>query len=388
MLPMPTWHEKEEALHARLREGKRGAARALLLAELAAYAQDVVRAARAEPGRVIPPAELAQATRWLERPVFICGHHRSGTTLLQELLDGHPELVVLPSEGTYFTSFRRVARADPEAQALDAFAAEWVSRLVDPNYPPHFKLGRSTADHQPYVTFVRSLFAWQRELPMALPRLAQFGTLLALVAAYREVALPGVAPNLWVEKTPLNERYRSKFAAFDNALFIHVVRHPADSFASLMQALRQGGVANPPRAAHAADIGHSLLLAAENSARHEGRYLVVRYEDLTASPAREMERVRAFLKIAGHDTLTRATSGGIAVAPNSSFGVGTAGEVVKPGKRAELTPEDSELLATYAGEAARLHGYELVPLASWRRTMIRLRHAPSEAVRRLRIALR
>jgi hypothetical protein len=29
-----------------------------------------------------------------QRPLFICGLPRSGTTLLQGLLDGHPQLVV------------------------------------------------------------------------------------------------------------------------------------------------------------------------------------------------------------------------------------------------------------------------------------------------------
>ena len=89
--------------------------------------------------------ERAGALAWLLRPVFICGHHRSGTTLLQSLLDGHPQLLTLPNEGTYFTSFAYAARAAPSTADLETFAARWIERFVDPNFAPHFRLGRSDA---------------------------------------------------------------------------------------------------------------------------------------------------------------------------------------------------------------------------------------------------
>jgi predicted AAA+ superfamily ATPase len=39
------------------------------------------------------------------RPVFIGGLRRSGTTLLQRLLDGHPELLVYPLEDCIIRDF-------------------------------------------------------------------------------------------------------------------------------------------------------------------------------------------------------------------------------------------------------------------------------------------
>ena len=36
------------------------------------------------------------------RPVFICGHPKSGTTLVRALVDDHPELVVFPEETSFF----------------------------------------------------------------------------------------------------------------------------------------------------------------------------------------------------------------------------------------------------------------------------------------------
>ena len=54
-----------------------------------------------------------------ERPVFVVGHRKTGTTLLQELLDGHPQLAVLPGESNHFNTFlpRKQARIAQDAQA-------------------------------------------------------------------------------------------------------------------------------------------------------------------------------------------------------------------------------------------------------------------------------
>ena len=391
MPPTADWVEREEALLARLRDRPRGPARAALLAELALYADDVVRAVRCESFPAIGLSEVTGDAGWLERPVFLCGHHRTGTTLLQALLDGHPELVVLPSEGTYLSSFRYVAHTNPGPRELDAFAAEWVSRLVDPSHAPHFKLGRSTANTQPYVSIVRRMLAWQAQLPQSMPGLARFSALLALlalVAAYRDVALPGSAPRMWAEKTPLNERNVQKLAVFGHARFIHVVRNPGDSFASLLRALHMAGGTGPARAVHAAAIGNSLRLAATNAARWPDRYLVVKYEDLTDSTAREMERVRAFLGIGEHPTLTQPTAVGIAVQANSSFDRGAAGVVKRSRHGGELAPADSRLLAAFAGDPARAFGYDLAHLSGWQRSLLRARYAPMDALRRLRIAQR
>src|SRR6478736_6624366 len=105
------WIGMEAAIAARLPGVGGASARPELLARLAEYSNAAVLAAR-ELGALVPSsAECDTAMKWLLRPVFICGHQRSGTTLLQNLLDGHPQLLLLPSEATYFTSFAYVARA-------------------------------------------------------------------------------------------------------------------------------------------------------------------------------------------------------------------------------------------------------------------------------------
>src|SRR5690606_8473506 len=165
MTAFARWLEMEEAIAGSLpSDVKEPQSRARLLALLSDYAKAAVCEAR-RIGAVVPAAEeRTRALAWLDRPVFICGHHRSGTTLLQELLDGHPELLVLPSEGTYFSSFGYVAHARPREHEVDRFIAEWIVRLIDPNHEPHFKLGRSDSSGNPYVLFAQRILGWRAAL--------------------------------------------------------------------------------------------------------------------------------------------------------------------------------------------------------------------------------
>ena len=44
------------------------------------------------------------------KPIFIIGHPKSGTSLLNALLDSHPQLLVLPEETDYYSIIWPVAR--------------------------------------------------------------------------------------------------------------------------------------------------------------------------------------------------------------------------------------------------------------------------------------
>src|SRR4030042_6895891 len=44
-------------------------------------------------------------TELRDHPVFICGHPKSGTSLVKSILDSHPQLVVYPEETIFFRRF-------------------------------------------------------------------------------------------------------------------------------------------------------------------------------------------------------------------------------------------------------------------------------------------
>lgn len=389
MTTASSWVEKEELI-AKLLPSKGGAGqdRARLLRLLSAYSTAVVSEAR----RVAPdPPTSEECTRafgWLDHPVFICGHHRSGTTLLQELLDGHLELLVLPSEGTYFSSFAYVARSRPRERDVDRFIAEWIARLIDPNHEPHFKLGRSDASGNPHLLFARRILGWRTALHEARAARSQFTLLQALVVAFKDVVSPSSTPRMWVEKTPLNELHVRRFNAFPAAKFIHVVRDPSATLSSLLELFRVNGIHSGSAAGHAQAIGRSLRLARTHEKQLAGRYLVVRYEDLTEAPQVEMERVRTFLDISPNASLVSPTVLGRYVRANSAFGRGEIGVVQRSRRTPELSPAHARLISAFTASVARSFRYDVAPANGLTRFTLHLARLPPNTYRGIRERLR
>ncbi|MFQ5335223.1 MAG: sulfotransferase, partial [Flavobacteriales bacterium] len=70
----------------------------------------------------------------MNAPVFICGAHKSGTSLMRSLLDSHPELFVIPFETHYFQNVKHwvnnpYRKQFPESisteEIIDSFTA-WI----------------------------------------------------------------------------------------------------------------------------------------------------------------------------------------------------------------------------------------------------------------------
>jgi Sulfotransferase family len=373
----------EDALSLRLSKCSVRDDRIALLGELSFYARALVGEARRTPYNPITAEERTRTLEWLKCPVFVCGHHRSGTTLMQRLLDGHPDLVVLPSEGSYFTSFHYVARPSPTPAALDRFIAAWISRLVDPNFAPHFKIGRAGPHHNPGVQFAERVLAWCAALQDVSPKVTPFEAMLALVAAFRDVIAPRATPLRWVEKTPLNELIIDQLAAFPEARFIHMVREPSATLESLLASYRNGGVKGASAANFADSIGRSLRRARTNAQRLGNRYLVVRYEDLVAHTESEMSRVRAHLGISAHASLVTPTDCGKPVRSNSSFDVSAPGVVSRPSRIHVSDARYTPLVSVFCASAAGHFAYHVPALTGITQAALRVRHLPPILIRRL-----
>ena len=96
------------------------------------------------------PEQIARGLDLAGRPVFVCGVHRSGTTLVRDLLDGHPALAVLPSEGSFYTTHRDHLSAADRSTWRHIMGCEWCRRLANPiNQLPYWLTGRGTATYSP-----------------------------------------------------------------------------------------------------------------------------------------------------------------------------------------------------------------------------------------------
>lgn len=312
-------------------------------------------------------------------PIFICGAHRSGTTLVRDLLDNHPALSVLPSEGTFFTSSRRYLGRHVPGRWLGLLGREWLRRLANPiHQAPYWVLGRSADESSPHVHFARCLMAWWPIVRRHVGATASSWPLTAIALAYAQCTgglRESSCVRHWAEKSPTNERFINKLQReFPRGRVVHVIRHPLAVLASREQELRTAGGAPLPLRQIARDLERSYRIAARRGDRADDRYLLIRYEDMLERPRESVERLAGFLGIEPMPSLLAPTVAGLPAASNSSFhGNATPGRIEPggaPGIETLSHPARERLCAVLGDAAARL-GYELEPVPTPRRMALR-----------------
>jgi hypothetical protein len=320
-----------------------------------------------------------------DSPVFVVGHRKTGTTLLLDLLDGHPQLVVLPGESNHFLTFL------PQFGRLgaDRIAAEaqkwWILRLITPSgIPPFWAAGRPWELHvDPYELFSRRLF----DLAAGNPGRDSLGmAAVALQAALAESR--GVEPgqqSSWVEKTPGQEHCVDQIVdAYPGARFVHLLRDPRSIAAAVSRLDRATG--------HDTDllgvgitVSQSFRAAERNLSRlGESRYLVLRYEELVSAPEPVMRRTADFVGVEWASSLLTPTVGGFEATSNSAWPARKVTGRIESRRlelwREELDERSSELVSGITRQAAGRFGYQL-PRPR------RVRAVADVALRRARFAL-
>ncbi len=348
----------------------------------AQWSRAVWAAAQAEGPVVLGRAEVSRGLDVARRPIFICGTHRSGTTLVRDLLDGHPALAVLPSEGTFFTGSGRALSRHAPARRLELLGGEWLRRLANPiHQAPYWVLGRSSQEHSPYVYFARCLMAWWPLARWHVGATASSWPLTAIALTYAQCT-GGLSDasciRYWAEKSPTNERFLDRLhAQFPDGRVIHVIRHPLAVLASREQEARNAGQIAPPLRRIARDLERSYRIAARRARETaDHRYFLLRYEDLLAAPRHAVERLAAFVGIDVLPVLLQPTVAGLPVASNSSFHEDAIPGRIEPGPaqpRIEaLSRAARERIAAILGDAAAQLGYEIARVPAWRRTVLRV----------------
>jgi hypothetical protein len=127
-----------------------------------------VRIERAAMKRPILAYE--EALRFNQRGLFIGGCPKSGTTLLLSLLDGHPQLAVLPEETFYLENRRRYrALKTPEARLQRLLERSDLRLLAHGRFEPKRECS-STSNRRPILGFALAEAAPARILERLYPR--------------------------------------------------------------------------------------------------------------------------------------------------------------------------------------------------------------------------
>jgi hypothetical protein len=279
-------------------------------------------------------------------PVFVVGYYKSGTTLLLNLLDGHPAAIALPGESRWFSS------TSSKEQSLSRLHADWIRNLITPyGLPPYWVLGEPWhAGDDPYLRFTRELARFGR---------AREGRDLLAAVAQALAVTTGATPRLWVEKTPTHELHVDRIlAAYPKARFLHVVRAPRATMRSLLQYEADQPVVEPLPGA--VELGRSLQLAVDGRAQLGERYHVVRYEELVDDTETAMRSVADALAIPFDASMLAPTTGGKPTTANAGRPERrVVGEVHRLSADAGTLPRHvAAAVDAFAGAPARELGYD------------------------------
>lgn len=251
-----------------------------------------------------------------DHPIFICGHPKSGTSLLRALLDGHPQLVVYPEESVFFRRYLPKAinlSIDKQLKLAEQYLIHIFTWNQDS--PPASQIDFPDRDYSD-ISFA-AVREEMRNILSAHPARNPGDVLSAAVLAFGQVTTHlNDETKYWVEKSPYNEHYIEKiYDWWPQARCLHVVRDPRDNFLSYQRK-------HPDWTAEffTKNWIKSTATGLQNRERYgEDHYLVLRFEDLVQSPKDTLHHICDFLQLDYHPSLTKPTRAGKSWAGNSMF---------------------------------------------------------------------
>jgi len=209
------------------------------------------------------------------KTVFIVGVGRSGTSLLQSMLDAHPKGVFLPE--THF--FRKYVAARKYRSKIEKKGVKALMQILKSDDD----FGRAGIAAEELL-----MSSEQEETPLDLEKV--YKRLLKLyLKGYQDLQFVG-------DKDPRNIDYlQSLKTAFPNAKILHIVRDPRDVLSSRMKA---------EWSKHRPVWQHVLLYETQlKRGRRLGKqlfgnnYYEFRYEDLIAQPEKSLQAISRHLEI-------------------------------------------------------------------------------------------
>lgn len=268
-------------------------------------------------------------------PLVISGPPRSGTTLFSAMLDGHPDINWFPDEG-YFFEHLHINRDDIDLFVRAALMGPefLIEGIKDRGLMPPTDL--------PLSDFPSLKYNWDHDaFQRVISESRMIRSVKDLWELLRDAYLAGYGygsrPYVSIKAADYG---RSAFGADDNipiAKIIVLVREPLAMLNSLKAYRRKYGRKFLTWPTLCDAIGQMNWLARE---LHRRGLRVIRYEDLIASPRKQMQSVCDWLGIPLHSAVLRPTMMGVEWTSNSSFASGESGALHNVTRRWVLSPEE------------------------------------------------
>jgi hypothetical protein len=211
--------------------------------------------------------------------VFIVGMPRSGTKLLRDLLNRHPEISIFPNETHFFPRLPALIRKHGDPRRRESFAKLYAD-LAGMRFFTRIRAQGIELDRDDWFARIRG--GDPRDV---------LDAMFATYAAMTGSRIVGDKTPEYVTQVPLLSSY------FPDAKFVHIVRDPRDYVVSMRKAWGK----SLPRAAQR---WKEWIRKFRRDVEACGAdFVELRYEDLVAAPRAALERLCAFIGVAFRDEM-------------------------------------------------------------------------------------
>jgi hypothetical protein len=266
-------------------------------------------------------------------PVFICGHIKTGTSLLTSLLDNHPALLVFPEE-LFLTSKTSYLKKINKNTYKDFWTVFFKDNQIKKLFGNRSKGFFGNVDYSGF-----NAKAFRSRCIKETSEYEQEEVDIAIVyntifVSFKEV-WDSSSKNIWVEKTPMNElNFMFWNKAYPNAKFLYMSRNPIDVYTSIKKKRLKEKV-NYSILNFLLNFKTSQRVAFLLQQKYSNHFKIINYEDLISNPQRCMKQISSFLNIKYENSLVIPTKLGKAWHGNSMFENNTSENISKELHREE-----------------------------------------------------
>lgn len=251
----------------------------------------------------------------MKDPIFILGCHKSGTSLLRSLLDGHEDLQCIPIESHIFehndfASNNSLRYKSPSTRGREHFINS-VNDLLNNYHTNGSNYADSNFNGLLNLNKSQKIIKGQKK-----NNDNKKNILLAFKAILSAFDIEIIKEKTLVEKSVENHQFAAYLdILFPKSKFIHILRNPYDNLSSLIKYKQSEAY---PSLIELVQVIKSSYFYAYNNNKVIKNYKIIKYEDLTTDTTVTMKDIASFLDIPFTNDLINPTSLGKAWKGNST----------------------------------------------------------------------
>jgi hypothetical protein len=298
----------------------------------------------------------------MDKPIFILGCTKSGTTLMRNLFDGHPDLFVVPFESHFFQStgrwieynYRRTSPRRLTIQEQKQALLDWIEFCNARNNPiaDGFSYNRLNVEFAKKILFGAKVED-ERQLADIYIK--------AIYSAVFEQNLP--AKLNYVEKSVENTEMSTIWKRlYPEARFVHILRNPYSN----LVAMRKYGTHNRgggfPRLQKPIQAMMNTYYWMYRNLREIPGYQMVLYDDLMKDTETTMKKLVQAIGLAFHENLLEPSHFGEFWSGNSTSGKSFKGVSSRNLNvwKGEITELEVELVNHYFKHVLEDFGFDIL----------------------------